>query len=772
MSSAFGRSLLAAASLAAFVTPASAQEVPPAADDNSGGVEVVIVTAQKRSQNLQDVPVAITAFNANTINRLGLSSSEDLAAFTPSLNYQPAGGIGSSIGIRGIQDQNFTFNQVGSVAVVVDEVALNSPNLNTFALFDISRIEVLRGPQVTLFGRSTTGGALNITTRQARVGEDRNGEASVSYGQFNSIDVQGAVGAPIGDKFAFRLAGQSQTRDGIQKNVTRGGRTGERDRYAVRGSLAFNPSEKFRATYSSLYGQDNGQQPNYLPIGFLQPGGGAAPCSNPSRQPGNGCADPYGFVSPGKFKESYSNFPSFAHSEVFGNTVTLALDVGPVTLSSISSVIDHSISRQEDVDSGPNGRVEVHNDVDTTQKSQEFRVATNGKDKPFNFVGGLFLFEEENSGHVARSILTAGIGTAPIGLNSLIFNQKTEITSAYGQFDFKLSERFSLVAGARYSDESKSGSARSYRRTGAGAAAWTNFAPAIGTHLEASSLIALSNPAQNSTDVPFGKSWTNWGGKVGINFKPSSDALLYASVSKGFKGGTFNLIPAYNLQVAQPIANLQRGVDPEEITSYEAGTKLQLFDRKLQLNIAGFLSDYENQQVFTFIGGAAALLNAGKASINGIEAELTWAPDGGWLVQGGLGLLDAKYDSFFLPEESGGPDFSGKRTPHTPKATFTGLVQKSFDVGDNELSAQISFKQTSSQFASFKNGADDFLPSRTTFDVRIRYLFGEDQQLELAAFGKNIFDERFCQTIQPGSFTNQCIVNEPGTYGVKLGMKF
>jgi outer membrane receptor protein involved in Fe transport len=99
-------------------------------------------------------------------------------------------------------------------------------------------------------------------------------------------------------------------------------------------------------------------------------------------------------------------------------------------------------------------------------------------------------------------------------------------------------------------------------------------------------------------------------------------------------------------------------------------------------------------------------------------------------------------------------------------------VQKSFDVGDNELSAQISFKQTSSQFASFKNGADDFLPSRTTFDVRIRYLFGEDQQLELAAFGKNIFDERFCQTIQPGSFTNQCIVNEPGTYGVKLGMKF
>jgi iron complex outermembrane receptor protein len=263
----------------------------------------------------------------------------------------------------------------------------------------------------------------------------------------------------------------------------------------------------------------------------------------------------------------------------------------------------------------------VHNDVDTNQKSQEFRVATNGKNQPFNFVGGLFLFEEKNSGHVARSILTAGAGTPPIGLNSLIFNQKTKITSAYGQFDINLSEQFSVVAGLRYSDESKRGSARSYRRTGAGAGAWTNFAPTIGTHLSAASLVALSNPTQNSGDVPFGKSWTNWGGKVGVNFKPSDGALIYASVSKGFKGGTFNLIPAYNLQVAQPIANLQAGVNPEKITSYEVGTKLELLDRKLQLNIAGFMSDYENQQVFTFVGGAAALLARGGRRLLAGDAE-------------------------------------------------------------------------------------------------------------------------------------------------------
>ena len=772
MSSAFGRTLLAATSLLGALSPVVAEAEGAAAKDQMGGIEEIVVTAQKRAENLQDVPVAITAFTANTISRLGMSSSEDLASFTPNLNYQPAGGIGSSIGIRGIQDQNFTFNQVGSVAVVVDEVALNSPNLNTFALFDIERIEVLRGPQVTLFGRSTTGGALNVATRRARVGEEANGEASFSYGNLNAMDVQGAFGAPIGDKLAVRLAGQYQKRDGIQQNMSVGGRDGDRDRYAIRGSLAYNPMDNVGIEYSGLYGKDDGEQPRYLPIGFLQPGGGATACTNPSRQPGNGCADPYGFVSPGKFDQSYSSFPSYAHSKVFGNTLNIAVDLGAVTLSSISAVIDHSISRQEDVDSGPNGRVEVHNDVDTIQRSQELRIATNGKDQRVNFVGGLFLFRETNNGMVARSILTAGAGTPPLGLNSLAFRQKTEIKSGYGQLDFKLTDRLSLVAGARYSDESKDGSARSYRRTGAGTGAWTNFAPSIGTHLDLAALIARSNAAQSSAEVPYGNSWTNWGGKVGLNFKVNDDTLLYASASKGFKGGTFNLIPAYNLQVAQPIANLKAGVNPETIESYEVGAKLQLLDRRLQVNLAAFTSDYRNQQVFTFIGGAAALLNAGKASISGVEAELTWAPEGGWLVQAGMGLLDASYDSFILPEEAGGPDFAGKRTPHTPKSSFMGLVQKSLEVGENELSAQISIKQTSSQYAGFHNTADEYLPSRTTLDARIRYLFGQNRKFEVAVFAKNLSDERYCQTIQPGAFTNQCIINEPATYGVKLGGKF
>ena len=144
-----------------------------------------------------------------------------------------------------------------------------------------------------------------------------------------------------------------------------------------------------------------------------------------------------------------------------------------------------------------------------------------------------FLFRETNNGMVARSILTAGAGTPPLGLNSLAFRQKTEIKSGYGQLDFKLTDRLSLVAGARYSDESKDGSARSYRRTGAGTGAWTNFAPSIGTHLDLAALIARSNAAQSSAEVPYGNSWTNWGGKVGLNFKVNDEIVADVSLRYG-----------------------------------------------------------------------------------------------------------------------------------------------------------------------------------------------------------------------------------------------
>jgi iron complex outermembrane receptor protein len=751
----------------ALTSPAWAQD---GADDE------IIVTAQKREQALQDVPLAISAFTADTIEELGLSSSEELAAFTPNMTYQPAGGIGSSIGLRGIIDSNFTFNQVGSTAVVVDEVALNSPNLNTFALFDLQRIEVLRGPQVTLYGRSTTAGAMNVTTRHADVSAGSNAQVSGGFGDFGLIDFQGAAGLNLSENLAVRIAAQSQLRDGIQANQSVGGDDGDRDRYAIRGSLAWEPTANLSALLTGLHGRDDGEQPRYLPIGFLQPGGGVAPCADPSRQPGANCADPYGFVSPGNFDHSYSNFPSYAHSEVDGGSLNVSWDIGDFELSSITSVIEHSISRQEDTDAGPIGRAEVHNDVATRQESQEFRIATTG-DGALNFVGGVFLFNETNDGTVARSILTAGNGSPPIGLNSLLFSQENEIRSAYGQLDWALNDQFAFVLGVRYSDESKEGRARSLRRTGGGAGSWTNFAPANGVHLDAPLLLSLSNAAQSSAFVPFAQSWQDWGGKIGINWTPNSDTLIYASYSQGFKGGTFNLVPAANLSTPAPLANLQAGVDPETVDTYEIGAKLEFFDRSLRLNVAAFMNDYTNQQVFTFIGGAAALFNAGEASIDGLEAELTWTPNEDWLIQASLGLLDATYDEFVLPDPDGDgipnpTSYAGNRTPYTPEVSWTGLVQRTWQVGENALRAQASVRNQSEQFASYTEGVNVFLPERTTYDARFSFLFGPDQSFGLALWGKNLTDERYCLSIQPSAFTNQCIVNEPRTYGVRLGFDF
>ena len=206
------------------------------AQTQSGQLEEIIVTAQKRAESVQEIPIAISAFTADTLAALRIVRADDLERFTPNLTWKPAGGVGGSIGIRGVVDTVFTTNQVGSVAIVVDDVGLNSPVVNTFSLFDMERVEVLRGPQVTLYGRSTTGGAINFITRHPRAGDGENGYLQTTYGRFDQIDIEAAGGMPLGQRLAVRGAALFQRRDGIIENQLTG--NDDSDRSATRRALA------------------------------------------------------------------------------------------------------------------------------------------------------------------------------------------------------------------------------------------------------------------------------------------------------------------------------------------------------------------------------------------------------------------------------------------------------------------------------------------------------------------------------------------------------
>ncbi len=738
-------------------------------------LEEIVVTAQKRPEPLQDVPIAITAFNTRSIQELGLLNSDDLAGFVPNMTWVPSGGVGSNIGLRGVIDVNFTTSQVGSVGIIVDEVALNSPALNTFALFDLDRIEVLRGPQVTLYGRSTTGGAINFVTHRPTVAEGTNGFATITAGNFGEFDAAGAVGFAAGDKTAIRLAAMSQSRDGMFQNPTLGTWDGERKQQAGRlaVSSAFSDSADLFAT--AFVGSRRGQSPRYKSVGLLRPNTTPSVfCAHPTL--GSGCVDIEGFSDTRNFNEVFDDYPNpLENIDVHGTSLNLGWRVGPVAVNSISAWVHNSIARSEDSDGGPFPIADVHIDAATDQYSQEFRVTSADNHASVRWLVGALYSKETQQGVTAAVRRLASDITPPVAFMGLGFDQDDQIYSGYGQLDFQFADRWSVTVGGRYSSEQKDGTAERFRTFPFD----TSRFPPVGTHIDLNLAREIADPAFNWL-VPFDKTWNNSGGKLGLNFNVNSDVLLYGSVSRGFKGGTFNFAGAALFRGAPgapPLgeAAFQQGVDPESLITYEMGAKTRFDNRRVELNIAVFYNDYKNQQVFGFDSqGNLVLRNAASSNATGIEAEFKWLPLDSLLMQWGIGYIDAHYRHFVL-DDSVSPAIvaDGNRMILTPEVTANLLLRKSWRVTTGELSLQVNAAYTGNQYFEPDNPPQTFEAAHTTVDARLAYAFGRDGVYELAAFGRNIGDARFCVnagTTPVGVAT--CLPNDPQTYGVTITARF
>ena len=726
------------------------------AEEPEATLAEVIVTAQKRSESAQNVPIAITAFSAEKIASSGLSTSDELSRLTPSLSWNPAGGAGSSVGLRGIVDINFTTGQVGSVGIVVDEVGLNSPVVNTFSMFDLERIEVLRGPQVTLYGRSTTGGAINFISKRPEVGAPLSGNASASFGRFNQLDVEGAVSLPLGDRAALRVAAMSATRDGIFDNLTLGTEDSDRDRRLARVSLVAKLTDNLELFASAHLGRERGESLRYKSIGYGLASDPGTACGQPLRV-GNGCADLSGFVDSGDFDLNYSNFPRpQLNIDASGGVVNLTWSPGGYTVSSITAYEENSIERSEDTDGGPANLLDVSIVADTDQVSQEFRVASAG-DGPLRWIGGVFYMREKQDGitTVALRDFDVFIATA--------YDQTNTIYSGYAQFDYTFNDRWSLTLGGRFSKETKKG-------VGTGYAAFDNLVargiPPIGVLIDTAAAASFADETLTAP-VPFDKSWSNAGGKLGLNFQASDDILLYGSVARGFKGGAVNLAAGPVLADPAQAAVFAQGVSPEKLTTYEVGAKMRFLDGRMQLNLAAFRNDYSDQQLFIIRDGLAFLYNAAASTIDGLEAEWQWMPARGLTLSAGLGFLDAKYDE--LVTDAG--DFSGNKLLQSPRFNGTFAVRQEWDVGQGSLAAELSASHASKQYFDLPNTLSS--AARTTTDARLDWRLGGEGSMRLSLWGKNLSDKRFCANAADlGVQSAQCIVNEPRTYGVTVSTSF
>lgn len=743
--------LCAAAGLNAAA--AAAAEGTPAAEP--AGIEEIVVTAQKRSESVQSVPIAITAFSAEKLAQSGIGSSDELQKFTPNLTWNPAGGAGASVGMRGIVDINFTTGQVGSVGIVVDEVGLNSPVANTFALLDLQRVEALRGPQVTLYGRSTTGGAINFITRRPEIGGEFNASVAATYGRFDQVDVEGAFGIPLGERAALRVAALSATRDGIFENRTLGTVDSGRERRLARVSLSANLADGLDL-YASLHtGEQRGQSQRYKSIGYGLASDPGVPCGQPLRV-GNGCADLSGFVDSADFDLNFSNFPRpIENVDASGGLVNLSWSTGAYTLTSITAYEENSIERNEDTDGGPASLLDVSIVADTDQFSQEFRLASAGEG-PLRWIGGLFYMREKQDGitTVALRDFDVFIATA--------YDQTDTIYSGYAQVDYEFNDRWSVSVGGRYSEETKRG-------LGTGYAAFDDLAgrgmPALGVLIDRAVAADFADSAFTAA-VPFDRKWSDAGGKIGLNFKPSGDVLIYGSVSRGFKGGAINLAAGPLLADPAQAAVFAQGVEPEKLTTFEVGAKTRFLDGRMQLNVALFRNDYKDQQLFIVRDGLAFLYNAAESTINGAEVEWQWVPSTGLTLSAGLGFLDAQYDR--LLTDAG--DFSGNKMLQAPKFNGTASVRKEWRLPAGSIAAEVSASHVTKQYFDLPNVLST--GSRTTADARLDWNIGAEEKFRISLWGKNLGDKRFCTNAADlGVQAAQCMVNEPRTYGVTVSAR-
>jgi len=621
---------------------ANAQETSaPATDDVA--LEEVLVTAQKRSQNLQKVGISITALSAADVAELQIVRSEDIAAHSPNVAVKNVyGNSFPIITIRGVGFNIFQANQSSAAAVHVDEVYLGSPALLGFNLHDIERIEVLKGPQGTLYGRNTTAGNINYVTR--RPSDVFDALLKVGYGRFDEMRSEVMVNGPLASNLNGRLSGVYTRGDGWIDNALAGESGAGADVLAMRGQLQWTPSDDKSVLLRAHAGRDRSRISYYKPVGNVCP-----PGDEPNPQT---CTDLLGYADPDSDPWSVrSNLSGRYDNPAHGASVTFNWELPWAQLTSIGAYDRFERRYADDIDSSPANAVQQNYDESFRQFSQEIRLASL-PDAAINWIVGAYFAQDR-----VQLFRDADISDLAFLLDApapFVFlmnaDQTTDAQAVFGQTEWPLAERWKLTAGARFTRESK------------------DF------DYENQLLIGGPPLAPNTSARGLEESWNDLSGRLGLDFAVSDDVLLYASVSKGFKSGGFPAGTTLSTEQVVPY-------DPEELVAYEIGMKSMLAARRVRFNAAAFYYDYRDKQEFAYVPASVpgappsqVLTNAGKARLYGAEAEMVWQATERLQLTAGLGLLEAELREFRSALLSDA-EVVGNRLPNAPETTVNARVR-------------------------------------------------------------------------------------------------
>ncbi len=626
--------------------PATAQNTTQDSTRVIQGLEEVTVTAQRREEAGQAVPLAITALSAEMLERQQVRSISQLDQIVPNIVMNPNTGTSSAskVFLRGVGEDESFFTADTPVGIYVDDVYIARQTGAMFDLFDIERLEVLRGPQGTLYGRNTSAGAIKLVSKKPRLGEYE-GMAELTVGSYDRVDLRASANVPIGERGALQGAVLMRTRDGYTHNAFDGKDVNDQNVKGARLSLLVEPTDRFRALFTGDYIRERSTPGFAVPLVL-----GTPPAADPLPEliPRTGDF----FVTDSDIGSDWKN-----DLDQWGLAATIEFDATDnLTVKSITSYREMTNLLYLDADGdvylpAPSitGLFHLFQDQDQYQASQEFQLLGNLADNRFRYVAGAYLFREMNDQDTKSVIGLPAFFGLPIGVagnfdltNTAAEKMTTDAYAAFASGTFDVTERFSVTAGIRYTKESKEYTNTVYLPNGTQQVVCINDTGATPVQDAAAPCTAAQLALGFTTFANgshFDESWDDWTPRLVLDYKLTDAAMVYISAAKGFKGGTTSGRDTNSLRNYSRIVG-----DPETNWSYEAGLKADWLDRRLRTNVAVFHNVYDGLQfgVATSDGGFGRI-NAGDAEIEGIELELTAVPVQGLELNAAVGLLDGEY---------------------------------------------------------------------------------------------------------------------------------
>ncbi len=739
----------------AFVAgvPALAQD----AADTATGNEIV-VTAQKRAQSVSDIGINITAFGEDELRRNQATDVNALASQLTSVVATTSVNL-PAFTVRGIGLNEFASNFDSPVAIHVDEVYKSKPFMATVPFFDIQRVEALKGPQGTLFGRNTTGGSVNYYTVEPQF--ETSGRMNFSADNYSRARIDGFFNHALSDDIALRGSYLvAQGKGGPYRNLLTGADHGAPNQLVGRLQMKWQGADTSLRLMGYAF-RDKSELTPYKSPGIFNADGTICSqvFSGEIRKNRAACLkygpfvpgpNPLGLRETQSIRELSADNPQGANNTAYGGYARLEHQAGAVSLTSITAFDYFERDQTDDPDNSPYPTANQNYYGKINQFSQELRAfAALGR---LNLLVGGF-YEHDSIKDVTSADLSANtlLGLPPFAPRlAATFSQKVRSIAGFTNAEYALTDTVTLIGGLRYTSDRTSIDALTY--LGAND-------PTGRTHI-VTPVIPVDTLVDRRTD-----NTTSF--RAGLNWKPSREQLFYASVSRGFRSGGYSI----------PFGGVITTFDPEQLTAYEIGSKSRLLDRKLDLNVSAFFYDYKDLQ--TNVDDPSSPLvpitrNIGGSRTYGVEVDLSFRPDPSMMLRLGGSYLDARFRNTdaTIATYVGPVPLNGKRPVNNPKWSGQGMVEKTFPLSsDLELIANTDFRYVGERFLEATGQVFDRAPSYWVQNARVT-LASKDGSWEVAAWGKNLWNKEYLTYINNVSFFRLEIYGEPVSYGLSASFKF